>query len=386
MKLRYFLYGILPVMAFVGCEKDQVNQDTPPDVPGDSTTVAVSEIRLNSELLEMTVGDSALLTAVVLPEDAEYETVLWNSADGKVASVDDDGLVHALAAGETVITASVGDVSAECKVTVAEGRPEIETVLVEACTFRMGTEGGGPFGDEFGKDVTLTQDYRISAYEITNEQYAFFLNDAGVGADGKWADGRYPDHILVFDSKVRDEHYNWGLNYDAKQQRWAPAPGYEKYPAIYVTWYGADEFARWAGGSLPTEAQWECACRAGTETVWSFGDDESKLKEYAQYAENSADGVKEVGLLKPNDLGLYDMHGNVWEWTSDYYYTYDAEIDSMTDPVGPESGSAKVIKGGCWNGPSLYTRSGFRNQMDLSDGTYGDKGNFDIGFRVVFVE
>ena len=134
-------------------------------------------------------------------------------------------------------------------------------------------------------------------------------------------------------------------------------------PATYVSWGDATEFCkrltdleRTAGTlkadeeyHLPTEAQWERACRAGTETAFSFGDDESKLGEYAWFDGNAKNVGEQyahkVGLKKPNPWGLHDMHGNVWEWCSDWY---DGKLIGGVDPIGPEGGSTRVFRGGCW--------------------------------------
>ena len=125
----------------------------------------------------------------------------------------------------------------------------------------------------------------------------------------------------------------------------------DDYPASYVNWPDAVEFCRKLSEKegleyrLPTEAEWEYACRAGTTTAYSFGDDASELGEYAWYKENAwGAGQKHphtVGQKKPNPWGLYDMHGNVWEWCSDWRGDYSSE--SVTDPAGPSSGSVRTV-------------------------------------------
>jgi formylglycine-generating enzyme required for sulfatase activity len=102
--------------------------------------------------------------------------------------------------------------------------------------------------------------------------------------------------------------------------------------------------------ALPTEAQWEYACRAGSTTKYCFGDDESRLGEYAWFRANSEFKTHPVGGKKPNAWGLYDLHGNVWEWCQDWHRPYTAE--AVTDPSGPASGWSRVFRGGCWADPA----------------------------------
>ncbi len=132
---------------------------------------------------------------------------------------------------------------------------------------------------------------------------------------------------------------------------------------------------------LPTEAEWEYACRAGTDTAWSFGNDKKVLGDYAWYRENTVNigeqYAHQVGQKKPNAFGLYDMHGNVYEWCHDYYGEDYYKQSSEKDPTGPTSGSARVVRGGSWVLSSRATRS-----ADRGRGGAGFRGNF-LGFRLV---
>ena len=126
---------------------------------------------------------------------------------------------------------------------------------------------------------------------------------------------------------------------------------------------------------LPTDAQWEYACRAGTKTTFSFGDDEKQLGEYAWFAGNTAGEqyAHAVGMKKPNPWGLHDMHGNVWEWCSDWY---GEKLSGGADPIGHEGGSDRVGRGGCWWGNPVVCRSAIR------DYSVPSARNGRLGFRV----
>ena len=145
--------------------------------------------------------------------------------------------------------------------------------------------------------------------------------------------------------------------------------GIDNYPAICMTQLAAVKFCEWLSAMtgrfyrLPTEAEWEYACRAGTETAFSFGDDSSQLEEYAWYAENSNDKYQEVGSKKPNPWGLYDMHGNVAEWTLDHYIptVYGQRISGVSNPL-PEGQKVypKTVRGGSWMDSPNRLRSAAR--------------------------
>jgi sulfatase modifying factor 1 len=157
------------------------------------------------------------------------------------------------------------------------------------------------------------------------------------------------------------------------------------YPAVYVSWNDAVEFCRKLSEQegveyrLPTEAQWEYTCRAGTTTIYSFGDDESKLGEHAWYRTNAWEigepYAHRVGQKPPNPWGLYDMHGNVFEWCQDWYRPYDSE-KAVSDPGGPASGFGRVLRGGSFINEAAACRSAFRDLM------LPVIQNSNVGFRV----
>ena len=125
---------------------------------------------------------------------------------------------------------------------------------------------------------------------------------------------------------------------------------------------------------LPTEAEWEWACRAKSIGRFSFGDDQARLKEHAWYNKNSAGKTHPVGQLQPNAWGLYDMHGNVWEWCQDWFGSFTER--PVNDPKGPGSGESRVIRGGSWTLDRGTLRSADRRSSNP------DNRNGHIGFRV----
>jgi len=144
-------------------------------------------------------------------------------------------------------------------------------------------------------------------------------------------------------------------------------------PVFGVSWKNADAYCRWKKRRLPTEAEWEAAARAGAKEAYSFGDLPVGAGAYAWIEDNSKGIPHPVGQKKPNNYGMHDMHGNVWEWVSDVYdKTYYAKRQNK-NPTGPPSGSEHVIRGGSWAGDADATRCANR---------VGSKSvNDDIGFR-----
>jgi len=209
----------------------------------------------------------------------------------------------------------------------------MEFVLMPAGELLMGSPRGEP-GREANErpqhEVRITRAFCIGAHEVTQEQYAAVM-------------GRNPSKF----------------------------PG-ARNPVERVSWHDAVQFcARLSEKDgrtyrLPTEAEWEYACRAGSTTAYSFGSDPPGLGDHAWHSGNSGEKPHEVGLKLPNAWGLYDMHGNVWEWCQDWYED-GYRSRAAEDPTGPTSGSYRCVRGGSWFDYPTPLRSAARGRDDPSN-------------------
>jgi sulfatase modifying factor 1 len=242
--------------------------------------------------------------------------------------------------------------------------------------------------------VRITRPFYLGTFEVTRGQFAEFVTDSG--------------HVTDAES---DGEGGWG--YDATTTFSAQKPEFnwrstgfsqtDSHPVVNITWHDATAFCEWLSRKerktyrLPTEAEWEYACQAGATTQFATGDSSSSLQGYGNmmdaafktkfpkvdYAKSPIfefdDGwafTAPVGRFKPNPFGLHDMHGNVWEWCSDWYSSTYYATSPAVDPAGATSGSSRVSRGGGWELTARSCRSAFR---------YGDDPSFrsnDLGFRV----
>jgi formylglycine-generating enzyme required for sulfatase activity/tRNA A-37 threonylcarbamoyl transferase component Bud32 len=239
---------------------------------------------------------------------------------------------------------------------------KLELASIPAGKFQMGSPSSEPgrFSSEGPqREVTISRSFYMGIHEVTQEQY-----EAVMGANpSSFQKGKVLKKGGWFSS---DE---------------VMGPS-DRHPVERVSWPDADDFCKKLSAKtgrrvcLPTEAEWEYACRAGTESRFSFGDSDSSLSDYAWYTGNSGSSTHPVGQKKPNAFGLYDMHGNVWEWCSDWYQDSYSGL-SLQDPKGPNNGAYRVLRGGCWFNSPQICRSAYR--YGNSPASTGD-GN---GFRVV---
>jgi formylglycine-generating enzyme required for sulfatase activity len=214
-------------------------------------------------------------------------------------------------------------------------------VGVPAGTFEMGS----PEGDEDEQpvhDVTL-DGFWLDQTEMTNAQFAAFLNEEGNQEEGDvtWLDVEDEDCLI-----------------EQSGGEFQPKRGYADHPVIEVSWYGARAYCEWAGGRLPTEAEWEYAARGSEGHIYPWGDEDPTC-DLAQYVSCSGRTVP-VGSFPDGAswCDALDMSGNVWEWVADWYGDYSSE--AQANPTGPETGENRVLRGGSWDYSPNFLRGAHR--------------------------
>ena len=243
-----------------------------------------------------------------------------------------------------------------------------EMVYLPGGSFKMGDSQGKGLDRERPVHEVSLDAFAIGRNLLTVGEFRRFVEVTGYQTEAEQKGGAF-----VHDGK------EWGDKSDASWRN-PYIPQDDDHPVVCISWNDAQAYCEWLSEqtgeqySLPTEAEWEYACRAASDTAYCFGDDEKLLEEYAWYSKNAEGKTHPVGEKRPNDWHLYDMYGNVWEWVQDWYGAYPKE--PQHNPSGPEQGSDRVIRGGGWGLGAGYCRSAYRLMDDP-----GVRGN-NLGFRL----
>jgi formylglycine-generating enzyme required for sulfatase activity len=298
----------------------------------------VTGVTLSPDTLALAPNETATLTATVLPDNASNKKVSWSSSNPTVVIVE-NGVVTAKSAGsaEIIVTTKDGNFTATCPVIVHSAAPQMATV--EGGTFTMGCTDNECYDWEKPSHQVTLNSYKIDVCPITQKQWVAIM-------------GNNPSYFKGDDLPVES-----------------------------VSWNDVQEFIKKLNEAtghhyrLPTEAEWEYACRGGSQTAQYKYSGSSNINEVAWYKENSGNKTHPVGTKAANELGIYDMSGNVWEWCSDWYEVYTAT--AQTNPTGPATGTLKVIRGGSWGNEAQRCRASNRGTADP------ELGQSALGFRLV---
>jgi formylglycine-generating enzyme required for sulfatase activity len=296
-----------------------------------------------------------------------------------------------LGLGANVVAAQDRPVAAETLPALSELLSDGEFLLIRAGEFVMGSDTGRA-QERPTRRVTLTRDFYLGKYEVKQDLYSAFVEDSGYDAESGGCRIRRersdnPEAIRGSAGWSLEENANWSNTLFGTNR-----------PLVCVSWNDIEALLDWLNRSdtrwtyrLPTEAEWEYAARSGERTLYSYGDDETELHRYANYADASAnlewadeghtDGYRytaPVGTYEANPWGAFDMHGNVIEWVNDWFERegYSGPMVT-TDPQGPETGTRRVVRGGSWYNSWEYHRSANRGSLPV------DFRASNIGFRLV---
>ncbi len=358
--MKKLLLLFVSMFFFLSCDDDE---------PSENPDCKLTNLELVSEI--QCEGDCAQFTLSFEVEGGSGSYAIINGMSEEILSVEENAVSTGSISRQLCIpTTSITNMmlsirdesSSDCTSSTSlnidlpdcsfqAGNPsDLEFITVEAGTFDMGCtdEQFNCYSDESPVHSVTLSSFQLSKYEITNFQYAEFLNAIGAESNGYYNGQEYME---IASSYCKIDYV--GGSFVAESGR-------ENHPVVEVNWYGAKAYCVWAGGRLPTEAEWEYAARGGNQSngyIYSGGDD---MDAVGWYNNNSGSDTHNVGEKAANELGFFDMSGNVWEWCNDWYDSSYYSLSPVNNPQGPENGSVRVVRGGSWgfnaNGSRVASR------------------------------
>ena len=329
--LQFIILLLLLFFALFACKKEPVDG-----------------ISLDKTLM-VSVGETATLTVTFIPANATNKKISWKSSDPNVATVE-NGKVIGIAVGNAKITATShdGGRSAQCIVYVTQPI-EPELVWVEGGTFTMGCtneQGDDCLYDESPNHKVTVSSFYMGKYEVTQKEWV-----AAMGTNPSYPEAAYS-----------------GENKPVHLVSWTDVQGY----ITILNAYTGKNYR------LPTEAEWEFAARGGNKSEGYKYSGSNNINDITWYYPNNnnmiLNNLNPVGEKAPNEIGIFDMSGSVWEYCSDWYGNYTPE--SQINPTGPEKGNGRVARGGAWYNTLNFMRVSYR-YSSLPDIKYTS------GFRLV---
>lgn len=238
-----------------------------------------------------------------------------------------------------------------------------DMVIIPGGSFFRGSNTGGR--DEIPRHQIILDPFAMDVHPVTNEQFVRFLEVMGGEKDGNNS-----DMIRLRESRIKRSGGKISIE-----------SGYARHPVVGVTWYGATAYAKWIGKRLPSEAEWEVASYGGVdEVIYPTGNNIERTQ-----ANFFSSDTTPVMSYPPNEYGIYDMAGNVYEWCNDWYdyHYYNMSVQEPDNPKGPLQGVYRVLRGGCWKSlkEDLRCAHRHRNNPGVMNGTYGFRCVADVSAR-----
>lgn len=314
---------------------------------------------------------------------------------------------HCCAPGRDRVTGASNDISHQYlrRRLIIDVHESVTDGLVDldGGTFRMGTDDPNGFPEDGEGPVrpVRVSPFRMGRYAVTNRLFGAFVDATGYVTEAERFGWSFVFHLLVpkRGATVRGSSSaaQWWLGVDGASWRHPEGPGSSvedrpDHPTVHVSWHDATAFCAWSGTRLPTEAEWEYAARGGLDQKrYAWGDElmpngkhRCNIWQGAFPERNSrADGylsTAPVDAYEPNDFGLYNVSGNVWEWCSDWWNAGPHPTHGVLDPAGPESGEAKVMRGGSYLCHKSYCT---RYRVGARSANTPESSTGNMGFRVM---
>lgn len=365
-----------------------------------ATTLAVWPV-----IGKVAAGGTLRFEAVAEYQDISREyisnKVTWSIAPGVAATIDNNGILRAKtgAAGVEIVTGVFQNLTAKSQVEVQlQFTSPIEMVTIPAGTFLMG-DNNGSNNEKPAHEVELST-FAIGKYEVTNEQYARYLTEAYAAGEilyeSTLVSGKIGPFAARTYTRLRGASEFPDNFIDATQSEnevlFFAIPGFEKYPVVRMNWYGAAAFCAFYGLRLPTEAEWEMACRGGRQNDYGTSDG-TISHEFANYqgveGRDTFAGLAPVGSFPPNPYGIYDLSGNAAEFVFDVYGENFYAASPRQNPIGPGPamilaplpGGLAIWRGGSWIHTSRFNRAAYRGTI-IEQADHNLLGAAFVGFRV----